>query len=361
MVDFAGWLMPVQYKDLGIQESTIHTRQSASIFDVSHMGQLHFYGKNRIDFLEYLVISQLKPLKCCQVKYSLMCNNNGGVIDDLVLANREDKNLHYVVINAGRVKEDLQHMKEQLKKMKKEKNWDVDMEVITKNSLIAYQGPKAVQVMQRLIPNYNFKDLNFFYLTDLNICGIPCQVSRSGYTGEDGFEIAVPNEKTKELTEILLNEPESRLAGLGARDSLRLEAGLCLYGNDLTETITPIEADLLWTMSKTRRTSGHFIGCEIIRNQIEHGVKRQRIGLIGEKGVIPRSHMKIMNNENKEIGEVSSGGFSPCLQKPIAMGYVEKKYCEKDTTLKVEIRKDKIVSVKVTPLPFVQKGYYKNE
>jgi len=114
-------------------------------------------------------------------------------------------------------------------------------------------------------------------------------------------------------------------------------------------------------MSKTRRTSGHFVGCEIIRNQIEHGVKRQRIGLIGEKGVIPRSHMKIMNNENKEIGEVSSGGFSPCLQKPIAMGYVEKKYCEKDTTLKVEIRKDKIVSVKVTPLPFVQKGYYKNE
>jgi len=358
MVDFAGFYMPVQYSDLSIQESTLHTRQNASIFDVSHMGQLRFYGSDRVEFLEHILVGSVKPLKSNQVKYSLMCNPNGGIIDDLVFANIDKDDYHYMVINAGRITEDLAHINTQLSSFQS-KGKDVRYDFIDTDALIAFQGKTAVDIMSKLVPDFDFNELKFFYLTHMQVQGIPVQVSRTGYTGEDGFEIAVSNERVQEFVELLLNQEGVKLAGLGARDSLRLEAGLCLYGNDIDETTTPVEADLLWTMSKKRKESGEFVGSQVIRDQIANGVKRKRVGLIGEKGLTPRGHMKILDEDDNEIGEVTSGSFSPCLQLPIAMGYVPPEQSELDTGLKVEIRKNKAVDVKVCSLPFVPKGYFK--
>jgi len=361
MVDFAGFSMPVQYKNLSIMESTIFTRKSSSLFDVSHMGQIKFYGKDRIKFLEHILVGNIGILKSNQVKYSLMLNNNGGIIDDLVIANRsDDLNCHYMVINAGRITQDLNHINNEMD-IFKSKNMDVSYEFLSDKSLIALQGPKSVNILDKILNNkYNFNELKFFYLDDININGIDCQVSRSGYTGEDGFEISVSNDDITNFVEMLLEYDDVKLAGLGARDSLRLEAGLCLYGNDLTETITPVEADLLWTMSKKRREEGTFIGSNIIREQIKNGVKHKRVGIIGEKGLTPRAHMIIKDTDNNEIGEITSGSFSPCIQKPIAMGYINPTYSDIDTSLQVQIRPNKDISVKVCELPFVKKGYFKD-
>jgi len=192
------------------------------------------------------------------------------------------------------------------------------------------------------------------------LAGIPCNISRSGYTGEDGFEIQVPSKQAVKLAETFLSYKDNivRLAGLGARDSLRLEAGLCLYGNDLNEDITPNEANLMWTISKDKREKGNFVGSKVIRDQIKNGVKRIRVGMTAEKGASPRGHMEIKNEKNEVIGEVTSGGFSPCLDHPIAMGYVRPEYSAVDTKLKVAIRSDKNIDVKVSALPFVPKGYF---
>lgn len=358
LVDFGGFSMPVQYKNLSIADSTLHTRRSCSLFDVSHMGQLKYYGKDRIRFLESILVSSVSPLKTNQLKYSLMLNKNGGIIDDLVFGNcnqSTNDEHHYMVINAGRITEDLQHINHQLSKF----NGDCNYTFMDGQSLIALQGPKAVHVLQRLTSDFDFSSLKFFYLTDLKISGIPTQVSRSGYTGEDGFEISVNDEQVVELSEILLNESEVELAGLGARDALRLEAGLCLYGNELNEEITPNQADLMWTMSKKRKQEGGFLGFEKVRHQIVSGVKAKRIGIIGEKGLTPRSHQRILNESGTDVGEITSGTFSPCLQLPIAMAYVNSDYCEIGTSLEVVIRDNKKIQVKVCELPFVNKGYFK--
>eukprot|EP01084_Bolivina_argentea_P064325 117331_1 len=358
LVDFAGFYMPVQYNNMSIQDSTLHTRKNASIFDVSHMGQLRFYGTDRIEFLEHILVGSAKPLKPNQVKYSLMCNQDGGIIDDLVFANIAENDYHYMVINAGRIAEDLSHIDDELNSFEaKGKNCRYDF--IDTDSLIAFQGPTAVQTMKKLNPDFNFDELKFFYLTQMEVKGIPLQVSRTGYTGEDGFEIAVNNDKAEEFVEMLLNENGVELAGLGARDSLRLEAGLCLYGNDIDETITAVEADLLWTISKKRKENSVFIGSDVIRNQIKNGIDRKRVGLIGKKGLTPRHDMKILDVNGNDIGIITSGSFSPCLQLPISMGYVNMEYTEIGTELKVEIRNNKTVDVKVCELPFVPKGYFK--
>jgi len=327
MVEFAGYDMPVVYNDMGFIESTKYTRTNASLFDVSHMGQIFFKGKNRINFLEWLVVSSIESLKENQCKYTLMCNENGGVIDDLIVNNRLARNCHHMVINASRIDVDLANIRKKMEEFKHEnKNKsDVTLEVIQDHSLIAVQGPKAHIVMQAL-GNINFETLKFFYSAECKLSGIPCDISRSGYTGEDGFEIAVHNKYAVSLVEKLLSyndpttkQPIIRLAGLGARDSLRLEAGLCLYGNDLLENITPNEANLMWTISKEKKEKGKFIGCDVIRQQIQNGVNRIRIGMVAEKGASPRAHMPIKNEFNETIGEVTSGGFSPCLDLPILL------------------------------------------
>jgi len=358
LVDFAGFYMPVQYSNMSIQESTLHTRKHASIFDVSHMGQLRFYGRDRVEFLEHILVGSVSPLKANQVKYSLLCNANGGVIDDLVFANIEHDDYHYMVINAGRIPQDLAHFDDELSSFTANGK-DCRYEVMDTDSMIAFQGKTAVDTMQKLVPSFDFNALKFFYLTQLEVGGIPAQVSRTGYTGEDGFEIAVSDEKVEQFVEMLLDQDGVAMAGLGARDALRLEAGLCLYGNDLDEDTTPVEADLLWTMSKKRRASGQFVGSDVIRSQIEKGPLRKRVGLIGKKGLTPRHGMNILDAEGQRVGTVTSGSFSPCLQLPIAMGYVATDKAEVGQPLKVEIRSNKTVDVAVCAMPFVQKGYFK--
>jgi len=350
MVDFGGWDMPVQYKDLSIAQSTVHTRTHASIFDVSHMGQLKFWGKDREAFVQSLIVGSVKALKPNQTRYSLFTNENGGVIDDTVVTRRDDH--VFVVINAGRLDVDLPYLREKLAQSK----MDVSMDFIDDHCLVAFQGPSAVNILQKHT-DYDLSSLEFFYMANMEVGGIPCQVSRSGYTGEDGFEIAVPTAQTTGFCDLLLGYDEVKLAGLGARDSLRLEAGLCLYGHDLDETTTPVEADLLWTMGKARREKGGFPGHTIIKKQIEEGVSRKRVGLIGEK--VPfRDHAELLGDNGERIGEVCSGSFSPCLKKPIGMAYLQSDYCVTGKNIHAVVRGKK-VPVQVTTMPFVKKGYFK--
>lgn len=350
MVDFGGWDMPVQYKDLTIAQSTVHTRQGASIFDVSHMGQLRFHGADREEFVQSLIVGSVKALKRNQTRYSLITNDQGGVIDDTVVTRREDH--MYVVVNAGRVDVDLPYFRQKIAESGK----DVSMEVIEDRSLIAFQGPQAAAVLQRHTP-YDLSTLEFFYVADAAVEGIECQVSRSGYTGEDGFEVSVPTSSVVDFCNILLSNSEAKLAGLGARDALRLEAGLSLYGHDLDETTTPVEADLLWTMSKKRREQGGFPGHAVIAKQLAEGVTRKRAGFVGEK--IPvRDHSKLVGDNGEDIGEVCSGSYSPCLQKPIGMAYIKPEYCVPGKVITAIVRNKK-VPVTVTKMPFVKKGYFK--
>merc|ERR1719300_310612 len=343
---------------MSIQESTLHTRKHASIFDVSHMGQLRWHGKDRVEFLEHILVGSVQPLKRNQLKYSLMCNANGGIIDDLIFANIEEEDYHFMVINAGRIPQDLAHFDDELSSFTSNGK-DVSYEMIDSDSMIAFQGRTAVDTMKKLAPSFDFDSLKFFYLTQMEVQGIPMQVSRTGYTGEDGFEISLSHENVEEFVEILLDQEGVELAGLGARDASRLEAGLCLYGNDLDEETTPVEADLLWTMSKKRRESAQFIGSDVIRSQIEKGPRKKRVGLIGKKGLTPRHDMNILDGDGNRIGMVTSGSFSPCLQLPIAMGYVDTKHAEIGKEVKVEIRSNKSVDVEVCSMPFVEKGYFK--
>lgn len=349
LVDFGGWHMPVQYSDLTIAQSTIHTRTGASIFDVSHMGQLKFWGDDREKFIQSLICGSVKALKPDQTRYSLFMNEQGGVIDDTVVTRRKDH--LFVVINAGRLDVDIPYLKNKMAESK----MDVRMEKIEDHELIAFQGPKAVSVLQKHTP-YDLSKLGFFYMANMDIDGVPCQVSRSGYTGEDGFEISIPGEKIEHMCDLLLDHDEVKLAGLGARDALRLEAGLCLYGHDLDETTTPVEADLMWTVGK-RRTKGGFPGFDVVKQQLENGITRKRFGLVGEK--VPfRDGTEIYDDSGKKVGVVVSGSYSPCLKKPIGMAYLDPEVCEPGRVLQALVRK-KNVPVTASKMPFVQKGYFK--
>merc|ERR1719193_1231904 len=349
MVPFGGWDMPVEYKSESIMVSTQHTRKGASLFDVSHMGQLRIWGDDRVEYTESIIAGSVNALKQDQTRYSLITNDKAGIIDDCVVTRRLDH--IYMVINASRVEEDMVRLNEQLEAMRAAGK-DVSIETLDDQSLVAIQGPKASAAVQALTDK-DLSELKFFYICDANILGIPCQVSRSGYTGEDGFEIAVTSSGVEKLCEALLEQPDVKLAGLGARDALRLEAGLCLYGNDLDETTTPVEADLMWTISKKRRNEGVYPGCEVVREQLSDSaaVTRKRVGLVGGKGPVPRAHMPVYR-DGEMVGEVTSGGFSPCLQLPIAMAYVHPKCSKPGTELQVQVRK-KMMPATVSKLPFV--------
>jgi aminomethyltransferase len=362
MVPFAGYGMPVQYSDLTISQSTLHTRHSASLFDVSHMGQLVFRGADRVKFLEHIVVGSVKPLKDMQCKYSLMLNTRGGIIDDLILMNRSVDDVHYVVINAGRITEDIEHIDEQLS-AKKSQGWDVSYEFIRDHELMALQGPKAVDVMSKLVSGFDFNDLKFFYSQFLDVGGIKCQVSRTGYTGEDGFEVAVPSDRALDFVEMMLENDAVKLAGLGARDALRLEAGLCLHGNDIGEDTTPNEADLMWTMSKKRKESGGFIGYDVVAQQMRDGPTRKRVGMQGlKKTMAPRTEMKVYDSSKEnEIGVVTSGAHSPCLELPIAMGYLKTDAANVGDHVEIAVRPGKTITAEIVKLPFVPKGYFQSK
>jgi len=353
MVPFAGWSMPIQYKD-SIMDSTKHCRTGGSIFDVAHMCPVTLTGKDCVSFLESITVADLKGMKAGTGGLSVMLNEKGGVIDDTVIAKVSDEEL-YLVLNAGCRDKDLAHIESYLKPFQA-KGGDVTMHVEDERSLIALQGPKAAPALQSMVAG----DLSKMYFSDfafMDVKGIPCKVTRTGYTGEDGFEISVPDERAVELVEALMACDEVKLCGLGARDSLRLEAGLCLYGNDIEQHISPIEAGLTWTVGKARREACDFVGGEVIKQQLADGVGIRRVGFV-TTGAPARQHSKVLDLDGNEIGEITSGGFSPCLGKNIAMGFVPKKMGKAGTELKVQVR-NKVNDAVVTKMPFVPAKYYR--
>ncbi|OTF73572.1 aminomethyltransferase, mitochondrial-like protein, partial [Euroglyphus maynei] len=282
MVPFAGYSMPISYNDLSIRDSHLHTRSNVSLFDVSHMLQLELYGKDRIKFLEKLVVADVESLPINGATLTLYTNANGGIIDDLIVSKKPDA--LYIVSNASRSEEDLKHLEEQMAQfIKTNPDADLNLKILDDKSLLAFQGPKAAETIQAKLESVDLNSLKFMNGIETVYDGIDIRLTRCGYTGEDGFEIQVSNKQAVDLADKLLQSPVSKLAGLGARDSLRLEAGLCLYGNDINMTTTPIQATLAWTIAKSRRAQANFLGAEIILQELKDKPKIKRIGLIGTK------------------------------------------------------------------------------
>jgi aminomethyltransferase len=361
MVPFAGWAMPIQYKD-SIMEATEWCRTKCSVFDVSHMCGLTLKGKDAVAFLEGLVTGDVQSLADGTGSLSVLTNEKGGIIDDTVVTKVNPEEV-YMVVNAGCREKDLAHLNKHLAKAKAAGK-DVSMSVHDDRSLLAVQGPKASDVLAELGVTTSSGapfDLSKFYFGNfarVNIAGIPCWVTRTGYTGEDGFEVSVPNDHALALAEKLSAKTDLvRFAGLGPRDSLRLEAGLCLYGNDLNEDITPVEAGLAWTVGKRRRQAFDFLGGEVIAKQLADGVAQRRVGFVCE-GAPARQHSDVTDLDGNKVGEITSGAFSPCLKKNIAMGYVDKAFAKAGTPLKVVVR-GKSNSATVTKMPFVPTTYFK--
>ncbi|XP_051125576.1 aminomethyltransferase, mitochondrial [Andrographis paniculata] len=355
MVPFAGWSMPIQYKD-SIMESTVNCRENGSLFDVAHMCGLSLKGKDCIPFLEKLVIADVAGLAPGTGSLTVFTNEKGGAIDDSVITKVTNDHI-YLVVNAGCRDKDLAHIEEHMKAFKS-KGGDVSWHIHDERSLLALQGPLAAPVLQHLTK----EDLSKMYFSDfrmLDINGVHCYLTRTGYTGEDGFEISVPSENAVDLAKAILEKSEGkvRLTGLGARDSLRLEAGLCLYGNDMEQHITPVEAGLTWAVGKRRRAEGGFLGAEVILKQIKEGPPIRRVGLFSD-GPPARGHSEIQDEQGQNIGEVTSGGFSPCLKKNIAMGYVKSGNHKAGTKVKILVR-GKIYNGSITKMPFVPTQYYK--
>ena len=345
LVEFAGYNMPIQYPD-GILNEHKYTRSNCGVFDVSHMGQLFIYGEDDLTKdLEKIFPIDLKNLKKNQSKYSFLMNDNGGIYDDLIITKINKGYL--IILNAACKNNDFKIIKEKL-------NDKYQLELKDDLSLIALQGPGAKNVLGKFIPEIN--NLKFMHGKEFNYNDLNLYITRSGYTGEDGFEISIPNKIAENFTKILLDNG-SKLIGLGARDTLRLEAGLCLYGNDINIETTPIEANLKWAISK-KRIDDQYPGSEIIKKQIQSGVKKLRVGIKPESKVIARASTKIFNEENKEIGKVTSGTFGPSVDHPISMGYVDSNYSSLDTKIFLEIREKKL-SANICKLPFYQKNYVK--
>ncbi|XP_041130679.1 aminomethyltransferase, mitochondrial-like [Polyodon spathula] len=352
MVEFAGWSMPVQYKDSHIA-SHLHTRQHCSIFDVSHMLQSKVHGKDRVKFIESLIVGDVAELKDNQGTLSLFTNEKGGIMDDLIVT-KTSLGYLYIVSNAGCADKDSAHMQAKLKEFKAAGH-DAELEFLD-YSLIALQGPEMARVLQAGVSD-DLRKLTFMTSTMATVFGIAeCRVTRCGYTGEDGVEISVPSQHAVQLTETLLKDSAVKMSGLGARDSLRLEAGLCLYGNDIDESTTPVEASLVWTIGKRRRKALDFPGASVVVSQIKEKTRRKRVGLVST-GPPVRQHTPILSPEGRVIGEVTSGCPSPCLKQNVAMGYVEAEFSKLGTSIKVEVRK-KVVDAVVSKMPFFPTRYY---
>ena len=347
LMEFAGYEMPIQYKDGIIQEHK-YTRSNCGIFDVSHMGQLFIYGKeNLTKDLENIFPIDLKKLSVNQSKYSFLMNENAGIHDDLIITKISEGYL--IILNAACKEQDFKIIKEKL-------NTIYDLQLKEDLSLIALQGPEAKNILEAKIEGVSklkFMNGGNFKFLDKNIF-----ITRSGYTGEDGFEISIENNHAEKFVEEILKKG-AKLIGLGARDTLRMEAGLCLYGNDIDKNTTPIEANLKWAISKNRIDTD-YPGSKIIKKQIQSGVEKIRVGIKPESRVIARGNTKIFSNDDKEIGKITSGTFGPSVDHSIAMGYVDNKYSDLNTKLFLEVRGKKIPA-NVCNLPFYKKNYVKGE
>src|SRR5688572_20147323 len=345
MVPFAGYAMPIQYE--GIIAEHRWTRESAGLFDVSHMGQLLIAGPEAERGLEALLPADLGILKEGKPKYSLLLTEDAGIVDDLMVTRRGD--LFYMVVNGATKHGDIAHLEAKLPR-------GIVVDYMKEQALLALQGPKAVDALSRLVPQV--AELTFMTGAAFSLAGIKAWISRSGYTGEDGFEISVPAASVESVATLLLDQPEVKPIGLGARDSLRLEAGLPLYGHDLDVTTTPVEADLVFALSKRRRAEGGFPGWERIARELGEGPIRKRVGLTIEGRQPVREGAMIVDGEGNEVGKVTSGGFSPSLGAPVAMAYVPLASAEPGATVSLAQR-GKIFEGRVAPLPFVPHRYHR--
>lgn len=355
MVPFAGYEMPVQYPP-GVMKEHLHCRAAAGLFDVSHMGQVILRARSgdvadAARALETLVPVSVLTLAEGRQRYALFTNDSGGILDDLMVANRGDHLL--LVVNAACKDADFAHLAAHLGDA-------CDLDFITDRALIALQGPAAEGVLASL--NAAAAELRFMDVATMQLAGAECWVSRSGYTGEDGFEISVPEAHAMDLTQALLAHDDVMPIGLGARDSLRLEAGLCLYGNDIDATTTPVEAALEWAMQKARRTGGEraggFPGAARILAEWDNGATRRRVGILPDGRAPMRQGTELFANEHggAPIGTVTSGAFGPSIQRPMSMGYVGIEHAADGTHIFGDVRGKRLPAV-VTPLPFRAANY----
>ena len=349
LTEFAGYEMPVQY-NLGILGEHQHTRTRAGLFDVSHMGQVILRGRSYQETalaLEQVIPMDVLSLDVGRQRYGFLTTSKGGILDDLMFSNRGDH--IFVVLNAACKDSDIVHLRTLLEP-------DISIEEIKDRALIALQGPASEAVLSEF--NSQITTMKFMDVETLSIAGTECWVSRSGYTGEDGFEISIPASAAELVTKSILSKEEVEFIGLGARDSLRLEAGLCLYGHDINEATTPVEAALAWAIQKARRTNGEraggFMGSEVIAQQLEDGTDKKRVGFLPQTRAPMREGIEIFATETskKVVGKITSGGFSPSLGYPIAMGYISSEFANSEVNLFGELR-GKRMPVKVAKIPFV--------
>ena len=356
MVPFAGYSMPVQYP-AGLMAEHLHTRAAAGLFDVSHMGQLRLVGPSAAAALETLIPVDVIDLPAGKQRYGLLLNEDGGIIDDLMFCNRDYANGGdiFMIVNGACKVGDIAYIQQKIGNR---------CEVIPMPgmALLALQGPQAVTALSRLAPGV--EKLVFMTGGRFTVAGCDCFLTRSGYTGEDGYEISVPAARADKLARAMLAQPEVKPVGLGARNSLRLEAGLCLYGNDLDTSTTPVEASLNWAIQKVRRTggarAGGFPGADKILAQLTDPVtlKRKRVGLIAMERVPVREHTELQNEEGQHIGEVTSGLLGPTIDKPVAMAFVDSAYAAMGTRVTAIVR-GKPVPMEVAAMPFVPNRYFR--
>ena len=353
MVPFAGYSMPVQYP-AGLMAEHLHTRQAAGLFDVSHMGQLHLVGRDAAAAFETLMPVDVIDLPVGKQRYGLLLNDEGGIIDDLMFFNKGNGEI-FVIVNGACKVGDIAHLQERI-------GMRCQVVPMPDHALLALQGPQAATALARLAPGV--EQLVFMTGGNFTIAGCTCFVTRSGYTGEDGFEISVPATQAETLARALLAQPEVKPIGLGARNSLRLEAGLCLYGNDMDTTTTPVEAGLNWAIQKVRRTggarAGGFPGADKVLAQLDNpaSLTRKRVGLVATERVPVREPAVLENMDGQEIGQVTSGLLSPSLNQPIAIAYVGPDYTATGAEIFAMVR-GKPVPMKVSTTPFVPTRYYR--
>ncbi len=352
MVDFAGYSLPVQFE--GLMAEHQHTREVASLFDVSHMGQITVSGNDdlsTLSALETLFPANLKNLKPGGMRYTVLLNENGGIEDDLIVTRPAEgqapNGTVFIVVNAARKDHDLAIMQAAL-------GTQLDFKLHQEKSLLALQGPKAATVLANLCDAPH--QLSFMQSMPANIAGMNVQISRCGYTGEDGFELSVANAEAAKLAQILYEDKMVKPAGLGARDSLRLEAGLCLYGHDMNDEIDPVSANILFAIGKQRRTDGGFVGDRAVLKSIERGAENLRVGMVFDSRMPVREGAQIVDDQGQQVGTITSGTFGPTFGGPIAMGYVPADMAAIDTPITALVRA-KPVTGRVAPMPFVPQNY----
>ena len=347
MVPFAGYEMPIQYE--GIVAEHEWTRSSAGLFDVSHMGQLLLSGEGLDAAVEAVLPIDLSTLKLGMQRYSLLLDDEGGVLDDLMVSRWPDA--LYLVVNGATKWDDIGHLRESLPDA-------ITLNHLQDRALLALQGPKAASALERHVQGeHPLSALTFMRFGHFTLAGHEAAISRSGYTGEDGFEISIPAEAAAEIADLLCAEPDVKPIGLGARDSLRLEAGLPLYGHDMSPETSPIEAGLVFGINKRRRSEGGYPGAERINREIAEGTDRKWVGLKVEGRMPAREGAEVFAGSDK-VGTVTSGGFSPTLGYPIAMAYVARDYAAQGTAIEIEVRNKRLAAM-VVPTPFVPHRYYR--